>query len=90
MITPEGQAHVEVTGGSQMDAIEAIFTYHAPTGDQPEKYKRIRSAAMDFARVLWSETPPGPDRTAALRKIREAVMTANAGIATNNAAALLR
>ena len=81
---------MEPNEGPTFDAIEAIFTYHAPEGDQPERYKRIRSAAMDFARVMWAETPAGPDRTVALRKIREAVMTANAAIATKNAAANLR
>ena len=69
----------------QSDLIENIFTYHAPTGDQPAKYVRIREAAKMFAYVLHNECEPGPERTAAMRHLREAVMTANQSIATHNA-----
>jgi hypothetical protein len=65
-----------------MDELELLFTYHSPTGDQPERYKAIRAAALGFARVIEVNCPPGPDRTDAVRKIREANMTANAAIAT--------
>ena len=57
------------------------FTYHAPKGDQPERYVRIRDAALVFAQVLVECGAEGPDLTVALQKVREAVMTANAGIA---------
>ena len=57
------------------------FTYHKPTGDQPERYERIRAAARVFAQVVRDETPPSADQTAAIRKIREASMTANQAIA---------
>jgi hypothetical protein len=67
------------------DAIEELFTYHAPTGKEPELYSRIRAAAKVLARVIDECCPAGPDRSAAVRKVREAVMTANASIATNNA-----
>lgn len=63
------------------DKLEAWFTYHAPTPDQLPKYEAIRSAALQFARVIEQNTPASADQTAALRKIREAVMTANASIA---------
>jgi hypothetical protein len=59
------------------------FVYHAPKGDEPERYKRINDAALSFARVVVSNTPPSADQSDALRKIREARMTANAAIATH-------
>jgi len=37
---------------------------------------------MEFARVIHENCPESPDRTAAIRHLREAVMTANASIAT--------
>ena len=37
--------------------------------------------AKEFAGVLYANTPGCADKTAALRKVREAVMTANAAIA---------
>jgi len=80
---PSGDVAVETT--EPVDVIEELFTYHAPTGDQAERYKTIRAAAKALAYVIDECCEAGPDRTAAIRKIREAVMTANASIATNNA-----
>ena len=74
----------------QPDAIKTLFTYHPPTPEQVEQYVQIRAAGESLARVIHACCPPGPDRTAAIRKVREAVMTANASIATDNAAAQYR
>ena len=65
------------------DQIENLFTYHAPTEEQKEAYLVIREKAMEFARVIDENCPESPDRSAAIRHLREAVMTANAGIATS-------
>lgn len=67
------------------DALEELFTYHAPSEEQKIAYAEIRSHALKLARVIDGCCPAGPDRTAAIRLLREAVMTANASIATNNA-----
>ncbi len=64
-----------------MRKLDEIFSYHAPEGDQPTRYGAIRHAAMEFAMVVLANTPECADQTAAVRKIREAVMTANAAIA---------
>lgn len=61
--------------------IERVFTYHAPKQNQAERYNDIRYAAKLFAQIIVDCTPAGPDQTTAIRKIREAVMTANAAIA---------
>lgn len=61
--------------------LERWFTYHPPTGDQPARYERLRSAARVLAAAIADECPAGADRDAAVRKLREAVMTANAAIA---------
>ena len=62
--------------------LENWFSYHAPKGDQLERYAKIRAAAKVFAQVLVDTCPVGPDLSAAIRKVREATMTANASIAT--------
>jgi len=64
------------------EIIDDLFTYHAPTPEQAEKYNRINAAAKAFALVIHAECPPSPDRTAAMRMLREARMTANSSIAT--------
>lgn len=61
--------------------LDDTFSYHAPEGDQLERYARIRSKAKEFAAVVLANCPSSADRSAALRKVREAVMTANASIA---------
>lgn len=58
-----------------------FFTYHAPTPEQVGHYNAIREAALEFARVLNEHTPASADQTAAIRHLRECVMTANASIA---------
>ena len=66
---------------SLKDSVEEIFTYHAPVGDDPQKYEAIRSKAKELAKVILENTPPCADQSAAIRQLREAVMTANASIA---------
>jgi len=61
--------------------LENWFTYHSPTEEQLPKYKAIRDAGKQFAEVIVANTPASADQTAAVRKIREAVMTANQSIA---------
>lgn len=62
--------------------IEAWFTYHPPqNASQKAKYEELREGAKAFAEVVLKTTPACADQTAAIRKIREAVMTANAAIA---------
>lgn len=72
------------------EIIESLFTFHPPEIGQVEMYTAIREKAKALAREIVACCPSGPDRTAAIRKVREAVMTANASIATRNAAAGFR
>lgn len=57
------------------------FSYHKPEGDQNQRYELIRSYARGLAEVIVNNTPASADQTAAIRKLRECVMTANAAIA---------
>jgi len=61
--------------------IENIFTYHSPTPEQLPKYEAIRAKAKELGHVIVDNTPNCADQTAAVRLLREAVMTANAAIA---------
>jgi len=62
-------------------ALDEIFKYHSPEGDQPQRYEKLRASAKQFAETVAELCPPCADRTDAIRKIREAVMTANSCIA---------
>lgn len=57
------------------------LTYHAPKEQQMVGYTEIRAAALRFARTILDYTPASADQSAAIRKVREAVMTVNAAIA---------
>ena len=63
------------------DQIDRWFVYHAPVPGQAARYGELRDAAKMFAETIVRLTPPSADQTAAVRKVREAVMTANAAIA---------
>ena len=61
--------------------IETFFKYHPPQGTQAERYVAIRDKAKELALLINELTPSCSDQTAAIRKLRECVMTANAAIA---------
>jgi hypothetical protein len=63
------------------EKLDQIFTYHAPSPDDTVAYEKLRASAKDFARAIFDLTPPCADQSAAIRLVREAVMTANAAIA---------
>lgn len=63
------------------EALDDIFSYHAPTAHQRYSYEALRESAKQFAETILAHTPPSADQSAAIRKVREAVMTANAAVA---------
>lgn len=68
-----------------VEEVEKAFTYHPPKDTQPERYESIREAGKNLAMEILSACPENADRTTAIRKVREAVMTANAAIAIGEA-----
>jgi len=60
---------------------EKVFTYQPATEDTIPKYNAIREQAKVFVQTILDNAPGCADRSAAIRKVREAVMTANAAIA---------
>jgi len=59
------------------------FTYHPPKpgGTQVTRYQRIRESGLKFADEIFLLTCDCTEKEEAIKKIREAVMWANAGIA---------
>lgn len=68
-LTPEVEASID-------DAME----YHPWTPEQIASGKIIREACGSAIKAIVSGAPPSPDRSAAIRKIREARMDANSAI----------
>lgn len=65
------------------DAVDHLFTYHAPFGTQTDRYEEIRRHARLFARQIMAQCPASEERTLALRDLQRCVMMANASIALN-------
>ena len=63
--------------------LEQSFTYHAPSGDQPERYVVLRDAAKTLALLTVEHVRPSRERSLAITKLEEYVMWANKGIAIN-------
>ena len=63
--------------------LDRIFKYHAPKGDQSQRYEKIRAKAKELATVIVESCPDCADTTASIRSVRLAVMQANAAIAIN-------
>jgi hypothetical protein len=66
---------------SEQEQLDNWFSYHPPLNGQADTYARLRAGAKQYAELIVASCPPSADRTAALRKLREVVYTANASIA---------
>jgi hypothetical protein len=62
------------------EAIEDAFDYHAWDEDQQERGREIRMTLAIAVKAIVKNAPPCLDRSAAIRKIREARMDANSAI----------
>jgi uncharacterized protein YeaO (DUF488 family) len=57
------------------------FAYHAPTPEKVSQYSHIREEAKKLAEYVVEHVPASADRTAALRCLRNTVMSINLAIA---------
>lgn len=65
------------------EQIDRTFIYHAPHGDQAQRYEQLRNFGHNFANMIVNFTPPSREQSVALTKLQEVVMFANAAIAIN-------
>lgn len=63
--------------------IDNIFTYHAPFGNQAERYGTLRTAARNLAMSINALCPDSREKSLALTNLQQSVMWANASIAIN-------
>jgi len=57
-----------------------IFDNHTPDAAQAAAIERIRAGAREFAQIIEDNAPNCADRAVARRKVREAMMSANAAV----------
>jgi len=63
-----------------VEAIDRDFIYHEWNKQQIEAGTNVRLALIAAVRSIIANVPPSPDRTVAIRKIREARMDCNSAI----------
>ena len=63
--------------------IENRFKYHAPKGDQVERYQFIRDAFHDLTVFITVNTPASREQSVALTELETAMFWTNAAIARN-------
>lgn len=68
---------------TEAQILAELFKYHAPNDSTLPKYAAINQAAKNFAEIVLQNCPSSADRSAAIRLIRDARMTANAAVALN-------
>lgn len=64
----------------QLTDVENVIRYHAPSEEAIRAISRIRESVKTLLITILVECPPCADRSAAVRSVREAMMTANASI----------
>lgn len=74
------QPDVAPLNPQEQGALDFQFSYRSPNPTQVSHMKVLRGAAKHFAEEIVRYCPRSADRSAALRKVREAVMMANASI----------
>lgn len=62
------------------DTVRDMFEYHPWDQESIAKGKLVRNALMEAVGVIIACVPPGPDRSVAIRKLREARMDCNSAI----------
>lgn len=83
--TPIGEPRVDFTRAMHLTpeveaAITDAFEYHPWDDLQTVRGKEVREALIAAVRVTIEMVPPCPDRTTAIRKLREARMDCNSAI----------
>lgn len=68
---------------SDAEILAELFSYHPPNEVTLPRFQAINQAAKNFAEIVLQNCPRSADRSAAIRQIREARMTANAAISVN-------
>jgi hypothetical protein len=69
----------ELTPGASA-AVDDMFQCHKWNEVQVRAGTEVRTALAQAVKVIIADVPPGPDRTVAIRKIREARTDANSAI----------
>lgn len=63
------------------DAANEVARYHAPVGDQAARHEALAATLAAFLVDIVRYAPPGPERSTAISRAREAKFWASAAVA---------
>lgn len=63
--------------------LDNIYSYHAPKGNQTERYELIRTKTKELAQLINELCPNSRERSIAHTNLQQVSMWANASIAIN-------
>lgn len=66
--------------GITLENLERVFTYQSWAPDQIRQAEPVKEAILALGRAILRNVPDSPDRSVALRKLRELRMDVNAAI----------
>lgn len=81
--TPDTHATIEGASSAVIGRPDLAnrFTYHPPSQERVVKHIMIREHGKALAEYLDENVPDGPEKDIAIRRVEEAIMWANAGLA---------
>lgn len=68
-------------GQVTLDNVATVVRYQAPTPEQIKAHEALAQSAEAFITTILTYVHDSADRSAAIRHVREAKMTASAGVA---------
>lgn len=68
---------------AEIDEVELRFNFHAPNGDQLQRYQALREKAHEYATLIMQCCPPSRERASAITELTVVNMLANSAIAIN-------
>ena len=74
--TPEPPVHMTpIAAPADLGAqIDNAFRYHAPKGDQPQRYELLRKLAKELATLINQSCPHSRERSLAITNLENCVM----------------
>lgn len=73
--------HETGRGEHVFEAAMELARYHPPKGDQQSRHEAVAVALASFLETIVANCPPGPERSTAVSRAREAKFWASAAIA---------
>lgn len=80
-VKEKNMSYKNATSDEWQEEFNKRFSYHAPSGDQPQMYEELRRLARELAYAIVVLTPECREASLALTNLEQALFWANSAIA---------